>query len=40
MIFVAAGTQDGRELAGFLLENGQKVTASVVSRYGEELLSR
>ena len=40
MIFVAAGTQDGRELAGFLLEKGQSVTASVVSRYGEELLSR
>lgn len=40
MIFVAAGTQDGRELAGFLLEKGQRVTASVVSRYGEELLSR
>ncbi len=40
MIFVAAGTQDGRELAGFLLEKGQEVTASVVSRYGEELLSR
>lgn len=40
MIFVAAGTQDGRELAGFLLERGQAVTASVVSRYGEELLAR
>ncbi len=40
MIFVAAGTKDGRELAGFLLKNGQNVTASVVSRYGEELLSR
>lgn len=38
MIFVAAGTQDGRELAGFLLEQGFQVTASVVSRYGEQLL--
>ena len=40
MIFVAAGTQDGRELAGFLLEQGYEVTASVVSRYGEQLLRR
>lgn len=39
MIFVAAGTQDGRELAGLLLSNGYPVTASVVSRYGSELLS-
>ena len=38
MIFVAAGTQDGRELAGFLLEQGFPVTASVVSSYGEQLL--
>lgn len=38
MIFVTAGTQDGRELAGFLLGNGYAVTASVVSRYGGELL--
>lgn len=38
MIFVAAGTQDGRQLAGFLLEHGLSVTASVVSRYGEQLL--
>ncbi len=38
MIFVAAGTQDGRELAGFLLGNGYEVTASVVTRYGGELL--
>ena len=38
MIFVAAGTQDGRELAGFLLEQGFRVVASVVSRYGEQLL--
>ena len=40
MIFVAAGTQDGRELAGFLLARGYAVTASVVSSYGEELLRR
>ncbi len=38
MIFVAAGTQDGRELAGYLLEHGLTVTASVISRYGEQLL--
>ena len=40
MIFIAAGTQDGRELAGFILEHGYEVTASVVSEYGEELLNR
>lgn len=40
MIFIAAGTQDGRELAGFILEHGYEVTASVVSKYGEELLNR
>ena len=34
MIFVAAGTQDGRELTGLLLDAGYKVTASVVSHYG------
>lgn len=38
MIFVAAGTQDGRELTGLLLDAGYKVTASVVSHYGEQLL--
>ncbi|MDD3115541.1 MAG: precorrin-6A reductase [Anaerovibrio sp.] len=38
MIFVAAGTKDGRELAGFLLHQGYQVTASVVSQYGESLL--
>ncbi|BEU88025.1 precorrin-6A reductase [Selenomonas sp. TAMA-11512] len=38
MIFVAAGTQDGRELAGAILEAGYEVTASVVSRYGKSLL--
>ena len=38
MIFVAAGTKDGRELAGFLLEHGHEVTASVVSKYGQQLL--
>ena len=36
MIFVAAGTQDGRELAGRLLSEGYPVIASVVSRYGSE----
>ena len=40
MIFVAAGTQDGRELAGALLSAGYPVTASVVSSYGEKLLER
>ena len=40
MIFVAAGTQDGRELTGLLLDAGYKVTASVVSHYGEQLLKR
>ena len=38
MIFVAAGTQDGRELAARLLQAGYPVTASVVSSYGEKLL--
>ena len=40
MIFVIAGTEDGRELAGFLLNNGFEVTASVVSSYGKALLER
>lgn len=39
MIFVAAGTQDGRELAKFLLAYGYDVAASVVSHYGEQLLA-
>lgn len=39
MIFVAAGTKDGRDLVTFLLGHGYDVTASVVSRYGEQLLS-
>lgn len=38
MIFVAAGTKDGRELAGFLLKHGYEIVASVVSEYGEKLL--
>ncbi|MCR5177253.1 MAG: cobalt-precorrin-6A reductase [Anaerovibrio sp.] len=38
MIFVAAGTQDGRELAGYLLNQGYDVTASVISQYGQSLL--
>lgn len=37
-IFVAAGTRDGRELAGYILQKGYQVTASVVSSYGESLL--
>ncbi len=40
MILVLAGTQDGRELVGSLLEAGYEVAASVVSRYGSELLER
>ena len=40
MIFVIAGTEDGRELAGFLLNNGFEVTASFVSSYGKTLLER
>ncbi|MBQ1615036.1 MAG: precorrin-6A/cobalt-precorrin-6A reductase, partial [Selenomonas sp.] len=39
MIFVVAGTQDGRELVKILLEKGYDVAASVVSRYGGELLA-
>ncbi|MBR2142861.1 precorrin-6A reductase [Anaerovibrio sp.] len=38
MIFVAAGTRDGRELAGYILSKGYTVTASVVSQYGQSLL--
>lgn len=40
MIFVAAGTKDGRELAGYLLQQGYQVVASVVSQYGESLLEQ
>ncbi len=40
MIFVAAGTKDGRELAGYLLSQGYEVVASVVSQYGESLLEQ
>lgn len=40
MIFVAAGTQDGRELSGYLLSKGYKITASVVSSYGHQLLEK
>jgi len=39
MIFVLAGTQDGRELVKFLLDNGYDVAASVVSRYGGDILA-
>ena len=37
-LFVIAGTEDGRELAAFLLKNGFDVTASVISAYGRQLL--
>jgi len=40
MIFVAAGTQDGRLLVEKLLEKDYKVTASVVSVYGKMLLTQ
>lgn len=40
MIFVLAGTKDGRELALFLAEAGYEVVASVVSQYGEQLLAQ
>lgn len=40
MIFLAAGTQDGRELAGYLLSKGYSVTASAVSSYGGMLLKK
>lgn len=39
-IFVMAGTEDGRKLVEFLLNNGFKVTASVVSNYGKKLLEQ
>ena len=39
-ILVIAGTEDGRELAGFLLSKGFDVTASVISSYGRQLLER
>lgn len=39
MIFVLAGTQDGREIVRLLLEKGHDVAASVVSSYGGELLA-
>ncbi len=37
-IFLVAGTEDARELAGILVERGFDVTASVVSDYGRKLL--
>ena len=40
MIFIIAGTEDGRKLAGFLLKNNLQVTASVVSEYGKSLLEQ
>jgi hypothetical protein len=39
LIFVAAGTQDGRELVRRLCNTGHNVVASVVSSYGEQLLA-
>ena len=39
MIFVLAGTQDGREIVRLLMEQGHDVAASVVSSYGGELLA-
>lgn len=39
-IFVVAGTEDGRELAEFLLARGHEITASVVSEYGRKLLEQ
>ena len=39
-IFLMAGTEDGRELAEFLLKKGYEVTASVVSEYGKKLLEQ
>lgn len=38
MIFVAAGTQDGREITARLLAENYQVLASVVSSYGKILL--
>ena len=40
MIFVAAGTKDGRELALSLVSAGFSVVVSVVSQYGRELLEK
>jgi len=39
VIFVASGTQDGRELVRRLCAAGHDVAASVVSSYGEQLLA-
>lgn len=39
MIFLLAGTQDGRELCKTLLQAGYAVTASVTTQYGEQLLA-
>lgn len=40
MIFLIAGTEDGRKLAEFLSRQGYQVTASVVSEYGRKILER
>lgn len=39
MILVIAGTQDGRELAQAIADNGETVLVSVVSNYGRELVA-
>ncbi|WP_315444372.1 precorrin-6A reductase [uncultured Selenomonas sp.] len=39
MIFVASGTQDGREIVRCLCASGYDVAASVVSSYGQQLLA-
>ena len=40
MIFVAAGTKDGRLLADFLQEAGYAVLASAITEYGSNLLKQ
>ena len=39
-IFFIAGTEDGRKLANFLLQDNHEITASVVSNYGKKLLEQ
>lgn len=39
-IFLIAGTEDGRQLAEFLLRHGHLITASVVSEYGRKILQQ
>ena len=40
MIFLIAGTADGRKLAEFLSNRGYEITASVVSEYGRKILEQ